>query len=151
MMHVLEGGRFPGPEPSSIERFIGLDDYTIWNRFSIESDDPDCSAIMNRRHIREVYSTPEVPSQGDEAELQAKKKSLEDAEVTFYEDMSEKPWYNLNNSKNGDKEIMIVSRKEGSARPLSYYSNIVKNIGDVKQIRIYVKPEDRLRAEEVLR
>ena len=78
-------------------------------------------------------------------------KRQKDAEVTFYEDMSEKPWYNLNNSKNGDKEIMIVSRKEGSARPLSYYSNIVKNIGDVKQIRIYVKPEDRLRAEEVLR
>jgi len=44
-----------------------------------------------------------------------------------------------------------VSRKDRSARPLSYYSNIVKNIGDVKQIKIYVKPEDRSRAEEVLR
>jgi hypothetical protein len=151
MMHVLDGGKLPGPELPSLKQFIGLDDYALWNRFREETDDPDCSAIMNRWHIREVYSTPEVPSQEDETELQDKKRALDDAEIEFYEDKSEKPWYNLNNSKNGDKEIMIVSRKDRSARPLSYYSNIVKNIGDVKQIKIYVKPEDRSRAEEVLR
>jgi len=106
---------------------------------------------MNRQHIREVYSTPKVPSQEDEIELQAKKRSLENAGITFYEDKSEKLWYNLNDNQNGDKEIMIVSRKEGSARPLSYYSNIVKNTGDVKQTKIYVKQEDRSKAEEFLR
>lgn len=151
MMHVLDGGKLPGPELPSLKQFIGLDDYALWNRFREETDDPDCSAIMNRWHIREVYSTPEVPSQEDETELQGKKRALEEAGIAFYEDKSEKLWYNLNNSKNGDKEIMIVSRKDRSARPLSYYSNIVKNIGDVKQIKIYVKPEDRSRAEEVLR
>ncbi|HOT06260.1 MAG: deoxyguanosinetriphosphate triphosphohydrolase-like protein [Methanosaeta sp. PtaB.Bin039] len=151
MGHILNGGKFPGPDLTSLEQFIGLDDYALWNRFRGKSDDPDCSAIMSRSHIREVYSTPEVPNQEDEAELQAKKRSLENAGIEYYEDRSEKLWYNLNNSKNGDKEIMIVSRRERSPRPLSYYSNIVKNIGDVKQIRIYVKPGDRLRAEEVLR
>jgi len=151
MMHVLEGGKLPGAELPSLKQFIDLDDYALWNQFRAETNDPDCSAIMNRWHIREIYSTPEVLSQEDEAELQAKKRSLEDAGIVFYEDKSEKLWYNLSNSENGDKEIMIVSRKNGSARPLSGYSSIVKNIGDVKQIRVYVKPEDRSKAEGVLR
>ena len=151
MMHALDGGKLPSPEHPFLNQFMDLDDYALWNRFRAETNDSDCSAIMNRWHIREVYSTPEVPSKEDEAELLAKKRSLEEANIAFYEDKSEKLWYNLTNNKDGDKEIMIVSKKDGSARPLSYYSNIVKNIGDVKQIKIYVKPEDRTRAEKVLR
>jgi len=60
--------------------------------------------------------------------------------------------FELIDSKNGDKEIMVIAAgSERSARPLSYYSSIVNNIGDVKQIRIYVWPQDRAKAEEVLR
>ena len=79
--------------------------------------------------------------------------SSEQAGVDFYEDRSEKLWYKLNDSKNGDKEIMIIaSGREKSASPLSNFSSIVKNIGDVKQIRIYVCwPQSRAKAEEVLR
>jgi hypothetical protein len=36
-------------------------------------------------------------------------------------------------------------------RPLSDFSKLVKNIGEIKQMRIYVKPEDRNKAEEVLK
>ena len=114
-----------------------LDDYAMWDRFRRSRDeDPHCSAIMDRDHVREVYSTSEVPSLKDEAELQAKKMLLEQAGVDFYEDRSEKLWYKLNDSKNGDKEIMIIaSGREKSASPLSNFSSIVKNIGDVKQIQ----------------
>lgn len=55
------------------------------------------------------------------------------------------------NKRNCDKEIMIISGEEEGARPLSYFSTIVKNIGEVKQIRIYVKKEDRKRAKEALK
>ncbi len=150
---VLDGGKYPDPSSSSLESFIELDDYMMWDRVrSLRRDDPHCSAIMNRDHVREVYSTAEVPSPEDEADLQAKKLLLEQAEVKFFEDRSEKLWYALNDSKNGDKEIMVIAlASEGSARPLSSYSSIVKNIGDVKQIRIYVWPQDRAKAEEALR
>lgn len=153
LKNVLDGGKFPDASPSCLESFMELDDYAMWDRFrSFRRDDPHCSAIMNRDHVREVYSTPEVPNPEDEADLQAKKVLLEQAEVDFYEDRSEKLWYELIDSKNGDKEIMVIAAgSERSARPLSYYSSIVNNIGDVKQIRIYVWPQDRAKAEEVLR
>jgi hypothetical protein len=153
LMNVLDGGKYPDSSSSSIESFMELDDYAMWDRFrSLSRDDPHCSAIMKRDHVREVYSTAEVPSLEDEAELQAKKLLLQTAGVEFYEDRSEKLWYALNDSKNGDKEIMVIAPGSGrSARPLSYYSSIVKNIGDVKQIRIYVWPQDRARAEVALR
>lgn len=153
LMNVLDGGKYPDSSSSSIESFMELDDYAMWDRFrSLSRDDPHCSAIMKRDHVREVYSTAEVPSLEDEAELQAKKLLLQKAGVEFYEDRSEKLWYELNYSKNGDKEVMVIAPGSGrSARPLSYYSSIVKNIGDVKQIRIYVWPQDRARAEVALR
>jgi hypothetical protein len=107
---------------------------------------------MSRHHVREVYSTSEAPTLKDEEELQAKKTLLDQADVDFYEDRSEKLWYKLNDNKNGDKEIMIIeSGNEKNANPLSNLSSIVKNIGDVKQIRIYVWPQSRAKAEEVLR
>lgn len=150
---VLDGGKLPGANSSSLGSFIELDDYAMWDRFRrSREEDPHCSAIMDRDHVREVYSTNEVPSLKDEVELQAKKMLLEQAGVGFYEDRSEKLWYKLNDSKNGDKEIMIIaSGRKKSASPLSNFSSIVKNIGDVKQIRIYVWPQSRAKAEEVLR
>ncbi len=149
MKKTLNGEKLPGTE--SIEEFLSLDDYAMWDRFMHQKSDPDCLSIINRNHIREVYSTPEVPHQVDEAELREKKSRLERAGFWFYEDKSERLWYKLGDSKNGDKEIMIISGEEKSARPLSYYSSIVKNMGEVKQIRIYVKPEYRIRAKEALK
>ena len=150
---VLERGKLPAAaDTSSLVSFIELDDYAMWDRFRRSRENPHCTAIMNRDHVREVYSTSEVPSPKDEAELQEKKKLLEEADIDFYEDKSEKLWYKLNDSKNGDKEIMIIMPgRDKSASPLSNFSSIVKNIGDVKQIRIYVWPHNRAEAEEVLR
>ncbi|MCX6678330.1 MAG: hypothetical protein NTU95_10385 [Methanothrix sp.] len=57
----------------------------------------------------------------------------------------ERLWYKLADGRNGDKEIMIIMGEDGVARPLSNFSTIVKNMGEVKQIRIYVRPEDRMK------
>jgi len=46
---------------------------------------------------------------------------------------------------------MIIMGDDGVARPLSKFSSIVKNMGEVKQIRIYVRPEDKMMAKEALR
>jgi len=148
MKKTLNGEKLPGIE--SIEEFLSLDDYAMWGRFLNQKDDHDCLSIINRNHIREVYSTPEVPNQEDETELREMKSHLEKSGLWFHEDKSERLWYKLGNSKNGDREIMIISGDEKNARPLSHFSSIVKNVGEVKQIRIYVRPEDRIRAKEVL-
>jgi HD superfamily phosphohydrolase len=149
MIKALDGGKLPGIE--SIDSFLRLDDYVMWNQFLHHRDDRDSMSIINRNHIREIYSTPEAPSQEDESELQEKKSRLDNAGISYYEDKSEGLWYKLADGRNGDKEIMIIMGEDRVARPLSKFSSIVKNMGEVKQIRIYVRPEDRVMAKEALR
>jgi hypothetical protein len=98
----------------------------------------------------ESIPTSEAPSQEDESELQEKKSRLDSAGIGYYEDKSEGLWYKLADGRNGDKEIMIMG-EDGVARPLSKFSSIVKNMGEVKQIRIYVRSEYRVMAKEALR
>lgn len=149
MIKALDGGKLPGTE--AIDSFLCLDDYVMWNQFQHQQDDRDSMSIINRNHIREIYSTPEAPSQEDESELQEKKSRLDSAGIGYYEDKSEGLWYKLADGRNGDKEIMIIMSEDGVARPLSKFSSIVKNMGEVKQIRIYVRPEERVMAKEALR
>ena len=59
-------------------------------------------------------------------------------------------WYKFNVDDKENKEIMIIN-DDGKAYPLSKDSSIVKNMGAVKQIRIYVKSGDREVAEEALK
>lgn len=58
-------------------------------------------------------------------------------------------WYKLNTEEES-KEIVIIKGLNREVSPLSTYSSIVKNMGEVKQIRVYVKPEDREKALGVL-
>jgi hypothetical protein len=108
-------------------------------------------SILARNHIREVFSTPEAPSQEDESVLLERESRLDNAGIGYYEDKSEGLWYKMADGRNGDKEIMIIIGDDGVARPLSNFSSIVKNMGEVKQIRIYVRPEDRAMAKGALR
>lgn len=62
----------------------------------------------------------------------------------------EKLWYKLNGDNEEDKQVMIIKNGDKKARPLSNYSSIVSNMGRIKQMKIYVKKEDRLKAKEVL-
>ena len=72
------------------------------------------------------------------------KEKLKNSNIWFWEDskISEKPWYHTD-------EIVIVNEKE-EVKPLSEYSEIVRNLRKVKfdKRRIYVKFEDREKAEK---
>jgi len=67
MIKALDGGKLPGIE--AIDSFLRLDDYVMWNQLQYHQDDRDSMSIINRNHIREIYSTTEAPSQEDESEL----------------------------------------------------------------------------------
>ncbi len=64
--------------------------------------------------------------------------------------MAEGSWYKLSDNNRENKEIMIVGN-ERKAYPLSKNSSIVKNMKEVKQIRIYVKPADREKVDTLLK
>jgi len=144
---ILDKGKLPAPE--QIENFINLDDFKMWDMLQQHKDDSNCAAILTRNHIRKVYSTPEIPSKHDEDKKEEVKNKLRDAGIWFYEDRASGLWYRTNGGEE-NKEIMIITGKSRQGRPLSEFSTIVKNIGEIKQIRVYVKSEQRRKAEEVL-
>ena len=144
---VLSEGKLPPPEDS--KGFMELDDNTLWRSFKEDNTDFNCSSILSRDHIREIYYTAETPTEDEEKEVEKKIEKLNKKGIWYYEDKAEGLWYKLNVDGKENKEIMIIDRN-GKASPLSKVSSIVKNMREVKQIRIYVKLEDRKVAEEAL-
>jgi len=145
---IIEDGKLP--PPTEIERFLELDDSIILNRIKENHEEYHCRAILKRNHIRKVYETPETPTKEDEEKGERIKEKLANKKIKFYEDRAKKSWYKLEKS---DKEIMIIKKEKGEkkVRPLSHLSHIVNNMREIRQIRIYVNPEDREKAEEVLK
>jgi len=148
MKTVLNDGKLPSPD--NINEFIGFDDFTVWELFKNNSENYNCKSILDRKHNKVVYYTPETPDESDEKEIEEKKKKLEDNNIWYYEDRAERLWYKLNGDNEEDKQVMIIKNGDKKARPLSNYSSIVSNMGRIKQMKIYVKKEDRLKAKEVL-
>lgn len=144
---VLNNGTFPDPE--NIEEFLKYDDNKMLYLFRLKIDDPNCYSILNRNHIRVIYETPEIPNEKDEKEKENNKKLLMDSEIWFYEDKADALWYKLKGSDEGTDEISIIYDK-GNVKPLETLSPAIKHMDHIKQIRLYVKPENKDKAMEVL-
>jgi len=138
------------PPPEKIEKFLKLDDYLLWNLFK-QKKSYWCNSLLNRNHLRVVYKTKEEPTVEDEKTLDNIKELLTEKEIWYWEDnAAKKVWYKLNVDEGGKNEIMVIDKNK-NVIPLSEYSSIVKNLGELRQIRIYVKPEDREKAEEIIK
>ncbi len=148
MKTVLMGGKLPAPE--ELEDFMKLDDIALWTLFKENNTNFNCGSILSRDHIRKIHSTSETPTNKDERKAEKNKEKLSKKGIWFYEDKAENLWYKFNVDDKENKEIMIIN-DDGKAYPLSKDSSIVKNMGAVKQIRIYVKSGDREVAEEALK
>jgi HD superfamily phosphohydrolase len=136
------------PPPNKLDEFISLDDYAVWHRMLEKKDSYWAKSILERKHLRKIYETRDVPKEQDLKKFEEIKKQLTSNQTCHWEDIAKGVWYKLNNDESG-KEIWIIS-KEGKASPLSEYSRIVKSLSESRQIRIYVKPEDEKQANKVI-
>jgi HD superfamily phosphohydrolase len=146
MKTILNGERLP--LPSQIDEYYHWDDFKVMQMIKNHQDNPDCKAILDRNHIRMVHETLETPSEKDEEVKERNKEKLEKDGIWYFEDSADNVWYK-SDPKDERKEIMIVLEKRKEVRPLSEFSKIVKNMGEIKQIRLYVKPEDQKMAERM--
>lgn len=144
MKEVLPTGKLPSPK--EIEKFLDIDDFSLWMQFKNNLENFNCRAILYRDPIRTAYYTPETPTKEDEDKLKNKEDLLKKEGIWYYKDVVEKPWYNDN-----DEKIMIINKEKNRTYPLSENSFIVKNMKKIKQIRIYVKPEDREKVDALLK
>jgi HD superfamily phosphohydrolase len=148
LQSLLPKGKLPTPQ--KIEKFLKSDDFHIWYLMKKCNENPHCRAILGRKHIRLVYSTPEIPNEEDESKFEKNKGILNKSKIWYHIDNSKSVWYKMNEEKGDNKEIMIIDTPGGSTKPLSAYSRIAQNIGTINQLRIYVNPDDREKTMEII-
>lgn len=141
---ILPGKKFPPPE--ELEDFLKWDDWTVGYKI-LNSGQEDCKRIKERDHLRMVYETPEKPTKVDLNKFEKAKEVLEN--IVTYEDEAKNSWYKFTTTEGGDVEIYI-KKENDTISPLSEYSTIVKEIGGIRQKRLYVPPEEKNNAKNKL-
>lgn len=143
---ILPDGNFP--PPVRVDEFLKWDDYKTYYSIS-KSTAEDCQAILNRNHVRTIYETTEIPDEKEIKKLDKAKGILDD--LVVYEDTAEGSWYKVNSDESRKIEIYIKDKQKNELKPLSTYSNIVKNMKDIKQVRLYVLLQKREEAKKRLK
>ena len=142
------------PPPTKLDEFLELDDYAVWHMMRENNDSYWAKSIIERKHLKKIYETKDIPMQketensNETKKVTEIKKQLDSKGIWYREDRAKGIWYKLNNDES-DKEIWIIP-KERTASPLSQYSRIVKSLSDSRQIRIYVKPQDEKEAKSII-
>ena len=148
MKYILNNENFPTPK--KINDFLTLNDSTIYAKiFESRNKNENCKAIVERNHIRLVYSS-KIQTDESEKMFGNKKSELRSCNIWFYEDKVSKTWYKINLGEEEERELLIKNDNE-ELNPLSKISKIAKNIGEIKEKRLYVWPKDKDKAEEVLK
>ncbi len=142
-----EQGVFPLPTGSeALKEYLDWDDWKVLGEITSGNCGEHGKCIKNRTHYRRIWYTEEVPSEEEYRTLEEYKSLLGDL-VTFVSDAS-KSWYSL-----GGQDLLIVSNESQDpthGAPLSYHSNVVKNLPPSSQQSIYVRLEDRETARKIL-
>jgi len=90
--------------------------------------------------------TPEIPDDDAIEKFERVKETLGDLSV--YEDLAENRWYEVN-GEGGTMEIFIKLGND-KLMPLSKISRIVPKMEEMKQRRLYVYPESKDEAKQLL-
>ena len=154
LSHLLGGkvnldaqGLFPLPTTVDMLReYLDWDDWRVFGEISSRNCGEHGEHIKNRTHHRCIWRTEEIPSENELKFLEECSSKLGEL-VAFVGDAS-KSWYSL-----GGQDLLIVpDESEGPVHgdPLSFHSNVVKNLTASSQQGIFVRLEDRDGAKSIL-
>jgi hypothetical protein len=144
LSRLLPRGAFPRPTNQGLDRYLEWDDWRVLGLIAAEEGGEHGERLARRDHYREIRHSPETPESADLKELGRWRAALGDLLAAECE--AEKSWYKL-----GQPDIPVLSVQPGSAvKPLSSYSSVVGSIQAIRQVRLYVRPEDRDEAERRL-
>ena len=99
------------------------------------------AALLERKHFRRVFETPEVPTESDLAVIETLTNELGD--LVGFVDEAQNSWYR-------QETDALIDARDGVKR-LSQLSSIVGSMKTVTRQRVYVRPSDREQALEVVR
>lgn len=138
LKELLPNGVFPAPKAESIEEYLKWDDWRVHGLLADRSlGGEHADRIRKRNHYREVYHTPESPTDGDRTALRLIQNSLD--KLVAAVESSGTSTYKLESS-----DITVVTEDRRRVRALSEYSSIVRDMNQhqIEIIRLYSRFED---------
>ena len=131
----------PADDADSLTEYLAWDDWRVLGRVKEGEGGEHGAALLERKHFRHVFETPEVPSEKDLEFFETLTGKLGD--MVGFVDEAQSTLYR----QEGDP---LISGKDGT-KPLSRLSTIVGSMKTVNRHRVYVRPSVREPAEQVVR
>lgn len=135
---MLPNGTFSPPTLDGVRDYLKWDDWRVLGRLADGGGGDHGRRIRDRDHFREVYDTPECPTEADRDKLRCARERL--GELFAAEESSATSAYKLE-----QRDILVVTEDRlKQVRPLSYYSSVVKNLEThpIEIVRLYARRED---------
>lgn len=140
---------YPAPDSEDgLNEYLKLDDPRVWTKI-LDSEDPVCKALLERKHLKSVYQIEDVNINSDDGEVDRVLQMLEGAGIPHDVDDKENEWYNFQGDVGMSDQIHIIT-KNGTAVPLSQYSKIIGSLKPSRQIRVYVDYHNEKHARELI-
>ena len=145
LKELLPDGKFPGFEGEGLANYLKWDDWRVLGELAAGKGGEHGKRLATRDHFREVYHTPEMPTQQDLQLFDKIRQNL--GNMARAVGNAGKSWYKLEN----DQDIPIKSGNPGGEiRPLSEHSAAVRGLRPTGRKMIYCRQEEKQAAEVVI-
>ena len=144
LKEILPGGKFPRPLGNDLEQFLKWDDWAVLGRLSDGLGGEHGIRLCQRNHFREIFHTPETPSQRDLSKFERVCKELGNKVRAVVD--AEKSWYKVDAT-----DIPIQGDNPGGGVvPLSKLSSVVAGLKPIRKRMAFCAPEDKGEAEKIV-
>lgn len=138
---------FPPPTSKKhIEDYLKWDDWRVLGMISTNKAGDHGRIIMERKHHRAVFETPEVPSQRDQEFAKEIQEAL--GEDVGFVDCASSSWYKF---ESADIPLLLRPGEDDEVlTALSTQSSVVNGLKAVERTRIYVPPDKKEKARKIV-
>lgn len=144
LAELLPGAVFPPPTRSGIPKYLAWSDWRVLGDLARGRGGEHGARLRERRLYKLIRETIAYPVRRDLDLLDRWREAL--GSKLAAEIRSDKSWYKM-----GETDVPIVSEDDARrVRPLSLFSPIVRQMGQMQIVRLYVRDEDRAGCDALL-
>ena len=134
---ILPGGIWPPPTEENLHEYLKWDDWRVLGLLAEGKGGEHGRRLVERDQYRLIRETPETPKEEHIEQLEKWRGTLGD--LLAAEEQADKSWY-----KTEQYDIPVLSEsRDHRVSSLSQYSSFVDKIEPIKQVKLYVRKEDR--------
>jgi len=141
---ILPGSQFPKPEGTDLDEFLKWDDWRVLGRLADGEGGEHGRRLCQRDHFREVYHTPEFPTQSDLVLFEKICDALGDKLRTVV--LAEKSWYKVDRT-----DIPIQSdNPDHRVDSLSKLSTVIAGMRPIRKQMAFCSLESQEQAQQIV-